>query len=462
MKNSVWYHKLWRDKLNNIPVKESTDSAWTEMKDILDQHLPTIIPTNSNHPNDGGSAGGSSAASLGTKIWKVIAYLLPAAATISAITFMDPPFQKEDLRVQKKQKELRLDSTDQENSEQNPFKTPDPSRDRDTLRIAISNSEAYTRAKASSELPLITSRYFHDTLPPVPEVSKEHRSLLDTFVAFKEHRQVFNQQESENVFEAYPSESKVITSSGSLLHILLPPAPLASVGKHKIENDRQNKDKTRTKNQKIIPLQPDHTLYRRWSGINIHSYSYGMETGTNLGPQEKTLYAGIFGHLGLSDKWFISLGLNANSKQPIAGKFRHPSFFRPDSLRYSFTVNDSRKLILLDLPLKAEYKLTKLVSLNTGLTFNVPIKQSSAQTGLGPIYDIRDTLNHSTEIISALINTRANHVNIGFSSGVTLHLNKFDIKANYHWSNPYRVGNSLGSYKFENRYFRIGAGYRFR
>ncbi len=83
-------------------------------------------------------------------------------------------------------------------------------------------------------------------------------------------------------------------------------------------------------------------------------------------------------------------------------------------------------------------------------------------TRLNPIADPRDTLYHSKQIDSTLVNTVSNKVNIGFTGGISIHIKQFDINGSYQWLTPYKVSNSLGSFKQTNQVFRIGIGYRFK
>lgn len=77
MKNSVWYHKLWREKLNKLEIKESSDAAWEGMKSTLDQYIPADMPL-----------AGSSAVSVVSKIWKLIGYIVPTIAVISTVAYV--------------------------------------------------------------------------------------------------------------------------------------------------------------------------------------------------------------------------------------------------------------------------------------------------------------------------------------------------------------------------------------
>jgi len=44
MKNSAWYHKIWRKKLADLPLKKDDDAAWADMRNLLDEQLPVNAP----------------------------------------------------------------------------------------------------------------------------------------------------------------------------------------------------------------------------------------------------------------------------------------------------------------------------------------------------------------------------------------------------------------------------------
>jgi len=193
----------------------------------------------------------------------------------------------------------------------------------------------------------------------------------------------------------------------------------------------------------------------------VPTYSYGVTTGMNVQKGSSSFYGGISGAYSLSKKWQLSVGVNVNSYQKIIGEFTHPSYYRPDSLP-PFTIAATRKVITVDIPLTAAYRLSKHISVKAGPVISFVGKQSEMITRLNPIADPRDTLYHSRQIDSTLVNTVSNKVNIGFTGGINIHIKQFDINGSYQWLTPYKVSNSLGSFKQTNRAFRIGIGYRFK
>jgi hypothetical protein len=218
------------------------------------------------------------------------------------------------------------------------------------------------------------------------------------------------------------------------------------------------------KTQKVKTIKPPKVKplkIKQESDIKVPTYSYGIAAGMNVQKGNSSFYAGISGAYSLSKKWQLSVGVNVNSYQKIAGEFTHPSYYRPDSLP-PFTIAATRKVITVDIPLTAGYKLSKHITVKAGPVISFVTKQSEIMTKLNPIADPRDTIYHSKEINRALANTIMNKVNIGLTGGISIHIKKFDINGSYQWLKPYKVSDSLGSFKQTNQVFRIGIGYRFK
>ena len=110
MKNSAWYSKLWRKKLDKLPVKSDAGAAWTSMQQMLDVHLPvSAVPP----------ATPVAGKSLIAKIVAMSGYVLPAAAMIGTVTFFAvKPAAKQKVTVKPDKKQeyrLKADSTNNEN-----------------------------------------------------------------------------------------------------------------------------------------------------------------------------------------------------------------------------------------------------------------------------------------------------------------------------------------------------------
>nr|WP_199082648.1 outer membrane beta-barrel protein [Pedobacter sp. ASV19] len=191
------------------------------------------------------------------------------------------------------------------------------------------------------------------------------------------------------------------------------------------------------------------------------TYNYGLETGINKSSNTNSFYLGLSGSYALTKHWLISTGLQFNTLRQLAGEYSHPSYYWPDSLP-PFTVNDSRKVLTLNIPLLLEYKINKAISLQAGPLLNLLLKQSNKQGLIAPMADMRDTVYHSKEINQAISKTTVNQVSIGFTGGISLHMGRFDLNGRYQLLSPYKISNDLGSYKATYQTLQFGIGYRFK
>jgi hypothetical protein len=83
MRNSAWYHKLWRNKFDSLPVKDAADASWAGMHQLLNEQMP--VSTIGGHgPN----------VSTGAKLFKIIGYTLSVAATVSTVVYLTVPKSK--------------------------------------------------------------------------------------------------------------------------------------------------------------------------------------------------------------------------------------------------------------------------------------------------------------------------------------------------------------------------------
>jgi hypothetical protein len=497
MKNSAWYHKLWREKFSNIPIKESSDSSWTGMKNLLDKHMPINVPVN-----------GSPSVSLGTKLFKLIGYVLPVVATISAVTYFNLPLKKENQVANEKKESIHLDSVNSDNINIEEFKDIQSNNHIDTSRIVYANDNnisikknndvryhslilnkqpyGYEKSKFSKNIQFTKTENSDRSLAMFQEIQQTNTvQTVNNPILSKQQDRILGKMEqnidsSRHLIQKlspnkFTLENTLSSMSKTSIFTVVEPAVLFSRGKSRKSLHEQGNEKTKPKDKRAKNINIDKYLKVKDENKHIKNksiksglpnkivippYNYGIEAGMNLGSYENSLYAGIFGDFALKNKWLISIGFNANSNQNISGEFAHPSYFRPDSLP-PFIISDARKLTTLDIPLKLEYRLSKTITLNAGTIISLPVMQSLIETKLKPIADPRDTIYHSKEINSALSNTTVNKINIGFTGGISIHARRFDINGTYQWFNPYRIKNPLGFYDRKNRFFRVGIGYRF-
>ena len=50
MKDSVWYNKLWQNKMLELPLEGDESAAWQKMQALLDGHLPVESPVAISKP----------------------------------------------------------------------------------------------------------------------------------------------------------------------------------------------------------------------------------------------------------------------------------------------------------------------------------------------------------------------------------------------------------------------------
>ena len=413
MKKSVWYHKLWNDKLNKVPIKTTSNSAWEGMEEILDRNLPKspeII---------------DSTASFVKKIVKIFGYVSPVVI-VGVIMLINTLERKKNPTINDKREERVFDSIESH------------------LDIG---REVIEQVVGEDTMPLFRSMDDRSThLINYKSMVIKSDILLDRNVT--------------TANSSIPIEEEKIDVYDNRVEGVFSRKDSTTIG-----HDREIQESSRSEQSKVTDKTAERKRRkgrRDWGDFTIVPYSYGIDVSTNLGRQGANLSVGLFSDFVLDDSWLINVGIQVNSKQNIEGEFSHPSFFRPDSLRYSFTVRDERKLFVLDVPLKLEYKVSELIGVNLGVIVNLPISQRSILTQLGPVADMRDTLFYGKEISSALANTSVNRINYGFSSGINVHFKRFDLRGSYQVLTPYRIYNSLGSFNHKNRYFRLGVAYRFK
>ncbi|MBB6239819.1 hypothetical protein HDC90_004481 [Pedobacter sp. AK013] len=503
MRNSAWYHKLWRNKFDSLPVQDAADASWAGMHKLLNEQMP--INTIGGHgPN----------LSTGAKLFKIIGYTLSVAATVSTVGYFTVLKSKnKQKQIEKKVKPAILDSIIADSS-----KVIDYSNLTDTI---ISRDSIDKNGNAIDDVAVQNTVVNNDSAQVVKHMNNNENMISSIEKAnavslFKNRHEATQRRDNFGQFENFSSRSskpssKVddqeskgrnvdrsftngqnlllipgnyqetngffkqgvspvsILNQGAVLQIY---APVDLRSASSIKNSRSgsnNKaDRTtpgKTPKVKNIKLPKIKTTKIKQEGEIIEpTYSYGVTTGMNVQKGNSSFYAGIFGTYMLSKKWKLAVGVNVNSYQKIIGEFTHPSYYRPDSVP-PFTIAATRKVITVDIPLTAAYRLSKNISVKAGPVISFVGKQSEMVARLNPIANPRDTLYHSKQIDSILVNignTVNNKINIGFTGGISIHIKQFDINGSYQWLTPYKVSNSLGTFKQTNRAFRIGIGYRFK
>ncbi|TDO20682.1 outer membrane beta-barrel protein [Pedobacter duraquae] len=433
MRNSAWYHKLWRRKFESLPVKDAADASWANMRGILDANIPvSSVPGNAANPSWTWGA------------FKGLLYVVSTVVAVSIVSYIVTKPQDK-LTTQKKhrdQKEIinlsidssvinsRLILSDKMDSLmgiRNPVKGIGVDEQINTAVPIFRPGSIILGGGAKSKA-------LADTNVDVAE-----RQLLPIEPLFLKGASDFAvgiDIDNKYLTGVTSTSEKQITFAKTYGKIKSP-----EILKRKSAKDKRVKDRKITGQKQLL--------------------SYGISTGANLRKDVTNLYVGIFGSYGIGKNFQVSAGLNMNSYEMIAGEFSHASYFRPDSLP-AFTIADGRKVIAVDIPIKISYNLSKYLSINLGPMLSFPVSKSAVVSQVNPVADVQDTLNHGKEISKFLGNSLINKAHFGLTGGISIHLKRFDINGTYQLLTPYRITDSLGSYSKRNRFFRIGLGYRFK
>jgi hypothetical protein len=496
MRNSAWYHKLWRNKFDSLPVKDISDASWTGMHKLLNEQMP-VSPISGHGPN----------LSTGAKLFKVIGYTLSVAATVSTVGYFAVQKSKNKHKENiKNVKPVRSDSIPVDSSKVlNYNEIADTTLSRDSIGIhenAINNAVVQGRDSLSG-IQRVNENAINvsSNKPPhaAPSVGNKQTGTERSYIvsasgnvgvkSSKPGSRVdvygYTNQKTDSSFAnsnslllmpngfqqgngfsgALPSAIVIFDQKAVLQMYTAKELQNSSSGKGDSRSSQNNKRAGRItldKNQKVKNIRlPKFKTARIKRDNTDPTFTYGITTGVNVQKGNSSFYGGIFGAYALGNKWQLAVGVNINSYQKIVAEFTHPSYYRPDSVP-PFTIAATRKVITMDIPLTAAYKLSKHISVKAGPVISFVGKQSEMITKLNPIADPRDTLYHSKTIDSTIVNTVNNKVHIGFTGGISIHIKQFDINGSYQWLAPYKVSNSLGTFKQSNQVFRIGIGYRFK
>jgi len=435
MRNSAWYHKIWRKKLQQFPLNRDADSAWAEMKSILDKELPVAQPATSPPLKS----------AISKLISPILTYVLPAAAMITACGYfiIKSPTEKNAIKKQKKQP-WHLQTKDTLNL---PAQQPVLIKDSASTEAILHNIP-----KSVLYRPQLVTPAYHNSTPLVAQ-NPDQLSDQEKIDEIPLHQLLKSKISAAEIFASEHMISQSVPGYGI---ITWTPLAIQVLSKN---NSYYRKSK---QNEKVFhPKKIRLAKTDQKREMTTPMYNYGLETGINKSSNTNSFYLGLSGSYALTKHWLISTGLQFNTLRQLAGEYSHPSYYRPDSLP-PFKVNDSRKVLTLNIPLLLEYKINKAISLQAGPLLNLLLKQANKQGLVAPMADMRDTVYHSKEINQAISKTTVNQVSIGFTGGISLHMGRFDLNGRYQLLSPYKISNDLGSYKATYQTLQFGIGYRFK
>lgn len=472
MKDSAWYHKLWRKKLTELPLKEDAGSAWAGMKNMLDAQMPV-------NSGIGHAAGTHIAKSAVTKIAALLVYILPAAAMIGTAVYFTAPIlsKKNQARLKEKHSHSIIEKTAQK--EINPVLIDSTilildsagTVQNDSLqKINISDSLKENLVKESRRI--VEEKSIHKSSPdsaanPATAISK-NVNLRVANLQRTDWKKSSDEKASGEIGEnkpaisnRYPLTSNIDLKSALSIQGFLPSKRnnilrrLPASGKPKTNIKKSNK-----KTQKFKSAKSPKSL--KSEEIISPPFDYGIEAGLNKGNQS-SFYLGAFGTLRLKTRWLLNGGIRITSETLSGSYTSAATYFFPDSLQ-PFKITDKRKILILSLPLTIEYRLSKMISLNVGPVVSFPIKQSGINYQLGPLINQRDTTSSKSMSVDTILKrTIVNKINLGITGGISFRIQQFYLDARYQKNlNPYKVSSDLGSYQQNKGFLQLGIRYKFK
>lgn len=491
MKNSAWYHKLWLKKLSELPVKEDPDTAWAGMKELLDAQLPVVNGnTAAGHHGSStgtGSAGGvKGAAAAKTLIAKVIAmavYVLPVAAAIGVTTyFVMPALIKPDLKKVKKEQQSRIgiDTTG--------INSIKIARDsvQDTILSAAGQTDLLTNADTSGFENLAHKRaengiQVQDTTrsgnsilsgkPSVGSVAANRTGNASNSKAVKNAEKLFAGKGSSQASVPYAAlQNQLLVSSNSTKELSAEQNAL-------ILKDQASKNLitgmstiTGRNPKNIVSKSKKDKKAKKSNEITTPDYNFGLESGLNTG-KNNGLYLGVLASYKLRTQLLLNVGVRINTSASISGNYTTKTNYAFGDSTSQYKVSDSRKIMVLAVPLTGEYKINDRLSINGGAVISFPIHQSNPKIQSQLLVNLKDSLASTSyldsvrhrAVDSTLNYTKVNKINIGITGGISYRIKQFYFEAKYLQNiTPYKVKNALGGYNQYYRSFQLGIRYQFK
>lgn len=446
MKNSAWYHKLWRKKLDELVVKENADLAWMDMNKMLNHHMPI---------NGGSSGGNFTPKPLVAKVAGVLGYLTSAAFIVGAGVYL-AVHTKSKSKIHKRKQ--NIDTVNQVITQ------PVNGGFKDTLNYnthQITNDSTKLNGNAiTSQLADSASNYKQEALIN-KTINQQTTGNRGTDAVAKPPKNGVNQLAALNNTDTVIAGADVVASQKQ-------PDVNSAADKTNETYTGQSDKSSRTsikdhsaKNTKSRSGK-DKKVTNKNPGTHIPSrFNYGLEGGLSTAARFQNYYFGAFGSYGLTEKLSIGIGARLDLNRAISGAHTHRSYNRPDSL--TFLIKDYRKVNSIVFPVLLEYKLSDKISIHGGPHLNYLLKQYDINSKLGAVTNIRDTLYHTASIDSALKHNTINKVTFGVSAGVSLRVGQFNIDGTYQQGiTPYKVNTGLGTYRQKYGTLQIGVRYKFK
>ncbi|NRF38750.1 outer membrane beta-barrel protein [Pedobacter foliorum] len=439
MRNSGWNHKLWKKKLNELPVEIDLNSAWSEMQSILDHNLPL-----SDLPKSDGLA-----KTIGNKIVSMLGYILPAAAMIAGLIYFTTKQPKAEKSINAKQinKNSLLKTPDI-------LKVNDSAKDSNQPKDSLSSHTAFS-IKINQNT-LHSSHSEKDITEDQAVLTQASSANPNSTEAIKTLPDLSNQQITSSIDHAgFNSNVSLFTNRNvGFFNINTRMINLSAYNKRSEKDERIYK---KTKRKKSVKIKEQKEIY-------TPQYNYSFEAGLNVYQSNQNIFLGANAAYAINKRLIVNAGLRLSLANVVEGSYTHPSYNLKDSAKKEdLTILDHRQLTTADIPLGLEYKISNRVSIKAGPVLSFLIKNGGMGSKLGTVKNLFDTVYNSKKINNSLANSTTNKLNIGFSTGLSVRFKQFNIEAGYRQNFvPYKVSSDLGSYKKDFKTFQIGIGYNIK
>jgi hypothetical protein len=539
MKDSAWYNKLWRAKMQELPLQGDEHDAWQKMQGLLDQHMPVnsavIVPKAS------------------TSVWVKLMYVL-AAIIIAAILYYAAslmPIRHHEKTIKPTGKHARI-ITDSAVNKSDLTTTASPTDN--AIYSKKSNGGSYI-SKSNTKQNMLNS-----SVQP-GKSSSANNTNADDAITNANKPDVIHTTSNASVSNTKPSDiNNLIISdnhtrrnrivghlaaagnSGTLINSssgLFNPGLQKEASQHhsanRLHSKQANKNTSTPKNNRqlladqntiktngVVPSNTGNAIAganTNGTTPNINPTNLSAKTdnpmdiknantkqmadakaksqsnksgsknkpsatkkiadskftvdvklganankGSNLNP-----FFGAMGNYQFHNQWGIFIGANVLSTKIISGSYGKSNLnyitIGDSSKKIThnsgqLTINSTRKIYYVDVPILVTYKLSDKFSIKAGPVISIPIKTEANKNTLGPLSSSADTTTLRTVMFyvnSTAINSK---VNFSFSAGAQYNVKRFYFDATYlQGLSPYTIGSGLGSGKIYYRTIQIGIGY---
>jgi hypothetical protein len=253
-------------------------------------------------------------------------------------------------------------------------------------------------------------------------------------------------------------------ASGDISPVLKPDSTSKKISKAKTDSTQK------TKKPKTVKASNSKFELAIKIGANSNgSFTSKSQNSNFYGSSKPDAFAGIFAAYYVSPKISLGIGFNLLSPKIVSGSssFSNYNYTTADDtgkktthLISKATVNSTRKLYSIDIPVVASYHLNKYISFNAGPVISLPVKQLVIKNTLGTLsapVDSTGSVYLKNFVNSAEIN---NKLNFGLTGGLRVNAGRLFIDGAYMQNiTPFTMSTSFSSSKIYYHTFQFGVGF---